>query len=155
MIQGVTYTDSPGQSTPGREYSAGAVIFRKEAGQILYLLLYYEEGHWGSAKGHVENRETTEETARREIREETGLTGIRFVSGFKEEVSYSFQGNQGAVHKSVVFLLAETYLSAIRLSTEHIDYRWLTYSEALEKITFADEKAILQKAQRFLLEQTS
>jgi bis(5'-nucleosidyl)-tetraphosphatase len=129
------------------------VIFRSEAGKILYLLLHYEEGHWGSSKGHRENKETTQETALREIREETGITQIRFLEGFKEEVSYAFQGPSGPLNKSVVFLLAETPVSAVRLSDEHIDYGWLAYEEALKKITYADEKAVLQKAQRYLLEQ--
>jgi bis(5'-nucleosidyl)-tetraphosphatase len=144
--------DSSSRESARREYSAGAVIFRSEAGKTFYLLLHYEEGHWGSSKGHCENNETTLETAAREIREETGLTQVRFLDGFKEEVSYSFQGPNGAINKSVVFLLAETPVSAIRLSDEHINYAWLTYEEALEKITFADEKTVLQKAQRFLLE---
>ena len=49
------------------------------------MLLHYEEGHWGCAKGHFEEDETAEQTARREIREETGLTDIRFIPGFKED----------------------------------------------------------------------
>jgi len=134
------------------EYSAGAIVFRKTRGTIRYLLLHYEEGHWGSSKGHIEKGETIEETARREIREETGLTDIEFISGFKEQNSY-FYVNQGArIFKTVTFLLAQTPTTTIKLSYEHIGFKWLSYEAALEKITFADEKRVLQKANAFILE---
>jgi bis(5'-nucleosidyl)-tetraphosphatase len=147
----VTCTDSSQRDIPIREKSAGAVIFRLEAGQVLYLLLHYEEGHWGSAKGHMEKAETLEETARREVREETGLTDIRFQDGFKEEISYSFQGDKGTVRKTVVLLLAETPVRNIRLSDEHVDYGWFSYENALERTTYSDEKGVLIKANCFLL----
>ena len=134
------------------EYSAGAIVFRKTRGTIRYLLLHYEEGHWGSSKGHIEKGETIEETARREIREETGLTDIEFISGFKEQNSY-FYVNQGArIFKTVTFLLAQTPTTTIKLSYEHVGFKWLSYEAALEKITFADEKRVLQKANAFILE---
>ena len=64
------------------EHSAGAVIFRKENERPLYLLLHYEAGHWGCAKGHVENSETIEETARREITGGDRADGYSFCPRF-------------------------------------------------------------------------
>jgi bis(5'-nucleosidyl)-tetraphosphatase len=147
---GATPTDKRYDWTPGQENSAGAVVYRKESGGVLYLLLHYEEGHWGSAKGHRENNETPEDTARREIYEETGLNQVCFDEGFQERISYSFQGSGGPVCKSVIFFLAETTVRAVRLSAEHVDYGWLPYAAALEKITYADEKKVLQKAGAYL-----
>ncbi len=132
------------------EHSAGAIIFRKEAGKIFYLILHYEEGHWSYPKGHIEKGETIEETARREIREETGLTDIQFIDGFKELTKYFFISEGQRIFKTVVFLLAITPTKEIKLSFEHVGYEWLTYKEALEKITFKDEKTLLQKARRFI-----
>ena len=132
------------------EYSAGAIIYRKETGRIFYLLLHYEEGHWGSAKGHIENKETLEETARREIQEETGLTDIQIIPGFKEENRYFFFSNGQRIFKTVTFFLAETFTNKIKLSTEHIGFDWLPYQEAIEKITFKDEKKVLQRASEFI-----
>ena len=47
------------------EKSCGAVIFRQEAGQRLYLTVEYkiEKGYWGLVKGHVEPGESELETA--------------------------------------------------------------------------------------------
>lgn len=134
------------------ERSAGAVVFRKQNGKLLYLLLHYEEGHWGSSKGHIEKDETVEEAARREIQEETGITCLRFIEGFKELNKYYFHSEKGRVFKIVTFLLAETCTEDVRLSFEHVGYEWLPYEEALERITFKTEKEVLIKAHQFLLE---
>jgi bis(5'-nucleosidyl)-tetraphosphatase len=137
------------------EHSAGALIFRKEEDKIFYLLLHYEEGHWGSPKGHIENHETVEETARREIQEETGLTDIRFLDGFKEHNHYFYTSQRQRIFKTVTFLLAETSSKNIRISWEHTGFAWLPYPEVLEKVTFKDEKKLFQKAYQLISGQNS
>jgi 8-oxo-dGTP pyrophosphatase MutT (NUDIX family) len=132
------------------EHSAGAIVFRKESGEMFYLILHYEEGHWGYPKGHIEKKETLEETARREIREETGITDVEFISGFKELTKYFFVFEGQRIFKTVVFLLAKTHNKEIQLSFEHIGYAWLPYLEALERITFKDEKTLLEKAEKLI-----
>ena len=133
------------------EHSAGAVIFRKENGQIMFLLLHYEEGHWGCAKGHTEKGETIEQTARREIQEETGITDIRFIDGFKELNQYFFMSKGERINKTVTFLLAETASKEITISDEHTGFEWLPYEAALKRITFKAEKEMFKKANQFLL----
>ncbi len=130
------------------EHSAGAIVFRRELGQILYLILHYEEGHWGYPKGHIEKGETIEETVRREIREETGIADIDIITGFKELTKYFFVFEGRKIFKTVVFLLARTRGKKVELSFEHIGYEWLPYTKALERITFKDEKTLLEKANR-------
>jgi bis(5'-nucleosidyl)-tetraphosphatase len=134
------------------EHSAGAVVFRKEEAQVFYLLLHYEEGHWGSSKGHIEKNETIEEATRREIREETGLTDLQFSAGFKETNKYFFIAEGQRIFKTVVFLLAETRTKKIKISFEHIGYAWLSYADALERMTFKGEKEVLRKADQFIME---
>jgi bis(5'-nucleosidyl)-tetraphosphatase len=133
------------------EHSAGAVIFRKEGHQVHYLLLHYEEGHWGFAKGHTEKGETIAETARREIQEETGLTDTGFIEGFKGYNKYFYSSQGRKVFKTVTFLLAKTRSKEVKLSSEHVGYEWLPYAGALGKITFPDEKKLLTKAREFIL----
>ncbi len=137
------------------EYSAGAIIYRQEQGTIYYLLLHYAEGHWGSPKGHIEKGETLEDTARREVREETGLTDIHFREGFKEQNRYSFTGKEGKIFKTVTFFIAETHSSDICISSEHVDFVWLPFGDALDRITYQNEKQLLQKAGGFILQHLS
>jgi bis(5'-nucleosidyl)-tetraphosphatase len=132
------------------EHSAGAIIFKKEKDELLFLLLHYEEGHWGAAKGHVEKGENLEQTALREIREETGLTDIRLITGFQVENRYVYQKNGQLSNKTVDFFLAEALKGVIKLSFEHVAFAWLPFTEALAKVTFKSEKEVWQAAQDFL-----
>lgn len=138
------------------EYSAGAIIFHKKKGEINYLLLHYPRGsrlkkdYWDLPKGHLEEKEKPQETAIREVTEETGLKDIIFFDGFKEKIKYSFQRQRKKVLKFVVFYLAETKNDKIKLSQEHIDYKWLPQRAALELLTFKNAKQILKKAHELL-----
>jgi bis(5'-nucleosidyl)-tetraphosphatase len=132
------------------EHSAGAIIFRREGELFYFLLLHYEKGHWGAPKGHIEKGETIEDTARREIEEETGLTDFEIKKGFKETIQYFFHNPEGRVFKTVVFLLVETRTKEIKISFEHTGYQWLPFEEALAETTYKDEKKVLKLAAEFL-----
>jgi bis(5'-nucleosidyl)-tetraphosphatase len=135
------------------EHSAGAIIFRPAEDQIMYLLLHYEEGHWGFAKGHMEKGEKIADTARREIREETGITDIRFIEGFRGYNKYFYNSQGRRAFKTVTYLLAGTSAREVRLSFEHVGYVWLPNAGAIDRITFEDEKKLLSRAHRFILKQ--
>lgn len=128
------------------ERSAGAVIFRKGTKEALYLLLHYEEGHWDFPKGHIEAGEKTEETVRREVHEETGISRLVFVKGFKETIRYFFRVKKSRILKFVVYYLAGTSQRKVKLSSEHVSYKWLPFSEAKERITFATSQKVLKRA---------
>ena len=56
------------------EKSCGGIVYRKFHGNTEILLIkHIKSGYWSFPKGHVENSETEEETAKREIKEETGI----------------------------------------------------------------------------------
>ena len=140
---------------PG-EKSAGAVILRREGNKIYYLLLHYPSNakapreYWDFPKGHIEKGEKIEETVEREVEEETGLKDIKFVEGFKEWIKYFFKHKGKNVFKIVTFLLAEAETEEVKISPEHIGYKWLPYDEALIQLTFKNAKEILKKADNFL-----
>ena len=71
------------------EKSCGAIVYRKYHGNTEILLIkHINSGHWSFPKGHVEGNETEEETAKREIMEETGID-VNLDTTFREIVSYS------------------------------------------------------------------
>ncbi len=139
------------------EKSAGAVIFRKEGNKIYYLLLHYpsssraSKNYWDFPKGHIEKGEKIEETAKREVKEETGITEMRLIPGFKEEIKYFFKFKDKNIFKIVIFLLAETKEKEVKISFEHIGADWLPYEQALERLTFKNAKEILKKANEYLV----
>lgn len=149
-----------------REKSAGAIIYRIENNLPHYLLLHYtpsekgKRGQWGFAKGHIEEGETEEQAACREIIEETGIKDLKIIDGFKEPEKYFFRkvyGLQGRARKKapwifklVIFFLAETKTREIKISDEHIGFVWLPFEEAVKKITFKNSKELLKKANNFI-----
>jgi 8-oxo-dGTP pyrophosphatase MutT (NUDIX family) len=138
------------------EKSAGAIIFKKEKGEVFYLLLHYpassraSKDYWDLPKGHVEKGEKIEETVKREVEEETGLKDIEIIEGFKEWIKYFFRAEGKAIFKIVTFLLAETKTGEVKISFEHIGYKWLPYEKSLEQLNFDNAKKILKKANSFL-----
>jgi 8-oxo-dGTP pyrophosphatase MutT (NUDIX family) len=153
-----------------KENSAGVIIFRKEEGKIYYLLLHYpginrKGGHWEFTKGHIENNETEEDAARRETMEETGISNLNILPGFKEYIKYFFREYSRTpdgkikkndkkvswIFKLVVFFIAETQSKEVKLSPEHVDFIWLPFEEAVKKTTYKNSKELLKKANDFIL----
>jgi 8-oxo-dGTP pyrophosphatase MutT (NUDIX family) len=132
-----------------REKSCGAVVFLKST-TVNYLLLHYEAGHWDFVKGNVEPNESERDTVIRELREETGIVDARFIEGFREKVEYFYRRQGATIHKEVIFFLIETHTEKVELSYEHVEYTWLDYQRAIEKLTFKNAKDILEKAHEFL-----
>lgn len=131
-----------------KERSAGAVIFMEKPDGNRFLLLNYPTGHWDFVKGKIEQGETLHQTAVRETKEETGISDLEFVEGFEEKINYNFQFEGELIQKEVVFFLAKTKTQTVNVSHEHLDYIWLDYENALEKVTYQNAKNILSKANK-------
>lgn len=133
------------------EKSAGAVVFyREKNGEIFYLLLHHEWGHFDFPKGNVEKGESLIETAKREIKEETGLEKIKFIPGFKENINYFYKLKGKNIFKIVTFFLAQSENKKVKISFEHKEYKWLPFKEAVKILKFKNTKEILKKADNFL-----
>jgi bis(5'-nucleosidyl)-tetraphosphatase len=143
-----------------KENSAGAIIFRIQNGQPLYLLLHYPSGHWEFARGHVEQGEDSLETAKREIQEETGISDLQIIPGFKGYTKFSFKRtwnlkpeekkNAPWIFKIVTLYLAKTQIQDVKISDEHEGFAWLPYQEAIKKLP-KDAKRVFKEANDFLL----
>ena len=131
------------------ERSAGAIIFIRDK-EIKYLLLHYGLGHWEFVKGNIEENEDIKNTVTRETEEETGIKDLKFISNFKEKIQFFYKRDNNLVKKEVIYYLAETKTEDIKLSFEHIGYKWLTYEEALKQLTFKNSKEILKKVHNML-----
>ena len=133
--------------------SAGVVVFRKNKARE-YLLLHYSAGHWDLPKGHIEKGETSQHTALRELKEETGISKAAIIPGFKETISYRYTEKGEKVLKFVVFFLAGAKQKKVRLSFEHKGFAWLPFEEAVRKATYPTAKKVLKKAEKWLNEKS-
>ncbi|MDC0041442.1 NUDIX domain-containing protein [Candidatus Nitrosopelagicus sp.] len=131
------------------EISSGIILFN-EIKDRKFLLLNYPSRHWDFVKGKMEEGETPHETALRETKEETGISNVEFLNGFKEEIEYYFRADNQDIHKKVIFFLGKTKTEEVILSHEHLDFIWLDYSNALNKITYKNAKDLLKKSKEFL-----
>ncbi len=144
--------------------SCGAIVFRKTkktSHEIRYLLLYKKaSGHyheaWDFPKGNVEKKdgkeEPEQETVKREVKEEAGITQIKFIPKFKQGISFFYKKDNQLVRKFVNFYLVETKQPEVKISYEHDAYKWCDYDKAQELLTFKNSKEMLRKANKFLKE---
>ena len=141
-----------------RERSAGVLVYRRPAAPAAereYLLLDYGR-HWDYPKGHLEEGEDDETAARRELREETGITAVDLVPGFTHEIKYHFHSSRkGLVRKTVVFFCGRLTDDRpageeVSLSEEHVGYAWATYDAAMAKLTFENAMGVLRAAHAHL-----
>ena len=130
------------------ERSCGAVVFRFINGERRFLLIKNKRScHWGFPKGHVENDETDEETAKREVLEETGIH-IKIFPGFKHKSEYTIRGR---IEKSVLIFLATTDDTQTVIQPEEIeDYIWLGYDNAISTLNYPNDKDILSLAKAYI-----
>jgi bis(5'-nucleosidyl)-tetraphosphatase len=131
------------------ERSAGAILFNQNGGSRRYLLLM-NAGRWDFPKGNIEKGESDEQTVFREVREETGLSEIVLIDGFRRVIEYFYRRGSAAIHKRVVFLLASTEADAVKISSEHQDFGWFTYRDALVRTTHDNSKKLLVEAESFV-----
>ena len=132
------------------EISCGALVYCIENQDIKFLLLQHSQGHWDFPKGNNEKGETYLETTRREIKEETGICDIVFIDRFEKEIFYKYRRQNEKISKKVIYFLAETKARDVVLSSEHTDFVWESYENALKKVTYKNAKEILTQGSSFL-----
>ena len=130
--------------------ASGAALFRRIHGALHFLAVEAQSrrGYWGLVKGKVEAGESVPQAARREIAEEIGLRGLRFLPGFREEVRYPLPSGD---EKLVIYFLAEAGEGEIRLQADELaDHRWLPFPRVCTLFTFPEACRVVERAVRYL-----
>jgi len=93
-------------------------------GKMLLLKRGHEvranKGLWGGVSGYIENGEAPEETAQKEVREETGIEEAKLMKAGKVQ-SIRAEGRIWQVHP----FLFEASTDKVRMDWEHTEYRWI------------------------------
>ena len=120
------------------EKSCGAICYTREEGAPRVLVICHRYGgHWAFPKGHVEAGESEEETAMREVREETGAQ-VRVRPGYREVTTY----------------VAEITGGTLRAQPEEVRaVCLLPLEEAQRRLTYAADKELLEKAKNMILDE--
>ena len=132
-----------------REKSCGVVAYKTVNNVNYYLLIRAFNGDTGFPKGHVEAGESEEDTALRELKEETNVE-VEIIPGFRREMEYVIPSKKN-VSKTVVYFLGKcTNDRIIPQRSEISEARFVAYEEALKIITFEDSRRILRDAEATL-----
>jgi ADP-ribose pyrophosphatase YjhB (NUDIX family) len=133
------------------ETSSGGVVFRRSTEGTLFLLIRDPYENWGLPKGHLEEDETPEQAALREVAEETGLDRLAVV-GELPTIDWYFRDRGRLIHKFCHFYLVESADGEpVPQRDEGItDCVWRTFENAVETLSYANAREVLRAAGRYL-----
>ncbi|MFN2589556.1 MAG: NUDIX hydrolase [Actinomycetota bacterium] len=131
------------------EHSAGGVVFR-ESGDAPEVVLASRRNRagalvWGLPKGIVEPGEQPDETAVREVEEETGLTAE--IDRPLGDISYWYVWGGQRIRKTVTFfLMRATGGDTSRHDKEMEEVRWFRIGVALKRAGYPSERDVIRRA---------
>ena len=129
--------------------SSGGVVYREEQTGSLEVALCgrLRSRTWSLPKGTPEEGETIQQTALREVQEETGLdVSIEAELGHIEYQFSRFQDTE-RFHKRVYFYLMSTHGGSTGLHDPEFDVvRWVPMDEARRTLTHVNEAQVIDRA---------
>ena len=136
------------------EKSCGALIFTYEKGVRKYVIVRgtgIYRGFCGFPKGHMEIGETEQDTALREVKEETGLDVV-LLEGFRQvdEHSLSREGRPNSKKTNVYFLAEYHNQALIPQASEVSEIVLMSYQDAMQALQSDESKRELTEAERYL-----
>lgn len=122
--------------------SAGAVVFRGDGEGLKVLMITMKATRMSFPKGHIEQGESMEQAAKREILEETGIE-VNILPDFCYEVPSARKTD----NRSVFFFLAEYAGGQLIAQEEEIDQaQWMPVEQVPALVSFANDRAMFQAA---------
>ncbi|MBI2028671.1 MAG: NUDIX domain-containing protein [Candidatus Levybacteria bacterium] len=143
------------------QFSAGGVVYKKESGQTFILVAQHSQHHgWVFPKGLIDKkesgirnqesrRETKEEAALREVREETGVDA-KIIKALTP-VEYWFKFQNETIKKKVYYFLMKYVsgdISKHDLEMENVE--WLPIDVVEKRLTYPSDKKVWQEAKKII-----
>lgn len=131
------------------ETSAGGLVVDRSAGRPRVALIGRVDRRgrllWSLPKGHLEDGETTEDAAVREVEEETGIRGR--VLAALGTIDYWFVADDRRIHKTVHHYLLEAAGGELSDQDLEVDeVAWVPLDELRERLAYAGERRLAETA---------
>lgn len=128
-------------------------VFRWDGNRPVYLLLRRppekQFGHlWQGVAGQIKEQETAVESVVRELKEETGFKPERLFT--VDYVSSFYQSHNDRMHLIPVFGI-EVVTEKVKISAEHITYRWCSFETALELLSWRQQQEALSVMHKMII----
>lgn len=136
---------------PQSELRAGGIVFRREHGQVEYLLVTSNsnKNRWIFPAGHVEHGETYEETALREVEEEAGVSAAIICKLGNYHYSW-YRDNRKTIIDTHLFLMQ--YLTTLSINPEGRQVNFFSYDAILNLNLWEESREFMARAQRMVSE---
>jgi 8-oxo-dGTP pyrophosphatase MutT (NUDIX family) len=132
--------------------SCGVIPVRQQGKSWECFLVKHHQGYWALPKGHQEVGETDEQTARRELAEETGITDVKLSTDQTFQEEYTWRNHDLTNHKVVKYFLGLVTAATISIQkSELADGRWVPLDEAELVLTFPEAQEVFRQARKILL----
>lgn len=136
----------PGRKPMRMHHSAGGVVVGRRGTEALVALIQtHGKTRFGLPKGTIDDGETSEQAAVREVREETGLEAS--ILCHLDEIDYVFRAHQILVHKFVDYYLMKYVEGELVPQLEEVDdVSWLPLQAAAGVLSFDSERRVVERA---------
>ncbi len=122
-------------------YEAGGVVWRQATrGREVLLILRPIYQDWTLPKGHIEEGESWDVAAQREVKEETGYDTV--ITGFAGFTSYNVKSEAKVV---LYWRMEPAGESEFEPNHEVSHYEWVSPLEAIDRLTYENDKELLRR----------
>jgi 8-oxo-dGTP diphosphatase len=136
--------------------SAGGVVYRYNgASREVVIIKMLPEMRWQLPKGLIDEGETSEQAALREVREESGIEAelVSPIDAIQYWFTAEWNGERRRIHKFVQFYLMKYRAGDVNDHDHEVEEaRWTTIDTALSMLNFQSERDIVSKAVAILEE---
>lgn len=134
------------------EKLAGAVVYRREDGKILFAFVHDVFGYWTLSKGKLEKDEDAKEGAKREVEEELGLENLKIEKEIGSNEYIAYDPEKGQIKKSVTYFLASTENKELHLGKSGglDDAKWFNLEEVENLKIYDDLRTMINQAIEWL-----
>lgn len=137
------------------------VSYRFENNKLKYLILkrHLHWNGWEFPKGGIEGKESAIQIVKREIKEETGQI-TQNIKSYPLSGKYKYkkilQDRPGIIGQSFKLFSAELKKEKVKVDKqEHLNYNWVTFSQAIKRLTYSNQRRCLRIVNRELTKNTS